>query len=74
MLPDLRAFAKANRSAPLIGVYDGQTRLGTIAETGGESFAFDALGNALGSFRKRSDAMRSIPAQVEPKPPEARRG
>jgi hypothetical protein len=74
MLPDLQAFLRTHRNATQFGVYEGQRRLGTIVEVEGKALAFDALGDALGSFRKRSHAMRSIPSPPETKPLEARRG
>jgi|tagenome__1003787_1003787.scaffolds.fasta_scaffold17864083_1 hypothetical protein len=74
MLPNLQTFLREHRSVGQLGVYNGQQRVGTIVEVGGEALAFDAFGDALGWFRKRSDAMRSIPSQVDPKPSGAPHG
>jgi hypothetical protein len=59
--PDLYAFLKANRSAEVLGVYDGRERVGTIVELAGGAAAFDALGNGLGTFRKRLEALGVVP-------------
>jgi hypothetical protein len=62
--PDLHAFLKANRRAEVLGVYDGRERVGTVVEVGGGAAAFDALGNALGTFRKRLEALAAVPVPL----------
>ena len=44
-----------------LGVFDGQTRAGTIIKQDGEFFAFDADGKCLGTFDTQIEATRKIP-------------
>jgi hypothetical protein len=44
-----------------LGVYDGQTRAGTVIRQDGEFFAFDAEGQCIGVFDTMIDATRKIP-------------
>ena len=44
-----------------LGVFDGQTRAGTIVKQGGEFFAFDADGKCIGTFDTQIEATRKIP-------------
>jgi hypothetical protein len=44
-----------------LGVYDGQTRAGTIVKQGGEFFAFDGAGRCIGTFDSMIEATRKIP-------------
>lgn len=62
MPPDLYAFLKEHRSVPILSVYDGRERVGTLVEVEGEHFAFGALDLPLGSFRRRQEAVAAIPA------------
>lgn len=61
MRHDLDTLLKAHRSSPILGVYDGRERLGSVVEHEGEHLAFDAVGQLLGRFPKRSEAIRIIP-------------
>jgi hypothetical protein len=42
------------------GIFDGQTRVGTIVPQGDEFFAFDASGKCIGSFDSVLEASRKI--------------
>jgi hypothetical protein len=64
MLPDLKNFLKANRAAEVLGVYDGRMRVGTVAEVEGGAAAFDALGNRLGTFKRRREAIAAVPVPL----------
>ena len=44
-----------------LGVFDGQTRAGTIVKQGGEFFAFDGDGKCLGTFDTQIEATHKIP-------------
>ena len=44
-----------------LGVFDGQTRAGTIIKQDGEFFAFDAAGRCVGTFNTQIEATRKIP-------------
>ena len=44
-----------------LGVFDGQTRAGTIVKQGGEFFAFNADGKCVGTFDTQIEATRKIP-------------
>jgi hypothetical protein len=44
-----------------LGIYDGQSRAGTVVRQGEEFFAFDAEGNCLGVFDTMLEASRKIP-------------
>jgi hypothetical protein len=44
-----------------LGVFDGQTRVGTIVKQGGEFFAFNADGKCVGTFDTQIEATRKIP-------------
>ena len=44
-----------------LGVFDGQTRVGTVVKQGGEFFAFDSAGKCIGTFDTQIEATRKIP-------------
>ena len=44
-----------------LGVFDGQTRAGTIVKQGGEFFAFNSDGKCIGTFDTQIEATRKIP-------------
>jgi hypothetical protein len=48
-------------AAGALGVFDGQTRVGTIVKEGGEFFAFDSDGKCIGTFDTQIEATRKIP-------------
>jgi hypothetical protein len=51
-----------NINAPgALGVYDGQSRVGTVIRQDEEFFAFDAAGNCLGVFDTMLEASHKIP-------------
>jgi hypothetical protein len=51
--------------AGALGIYDGQTRAGTVIRQGDEFFAFDAAGHCIGVFDSQLEAVRKIPRQRE---------